>query len=27
VASVHPKKGGQCSDCAYYYDLTPSINR
>ena len=27
VTSVHPKKGGQCSDCAYYYDVTPPSNR
>jgi hypothetical protein len=27
VASVHPKKGNSCTDCAYYYDLTPPSNR
>ena len=27
VKSVHPKKGGSCRDCSYYYDLTPPSNR
>jgi hypothetical protein len=27
LKSVHPKNGGDCKDCAYYYELTPSINR
>lgn len=27
LKSVHPKNGKSCSDCAYYYDITPSHNR
>ena len=27
VASVHPKNGKSCADCAYYYDITPDCNR
>ena len=27
VASVHPKKGNSCTECASYYNTTPPCNR
>jgi len=27
LASVHPKKGNQCKECARLYDETPPCNR